>query len=62
MTTAEQASEQGRFAAREFLAEYERRTGTKPPPEFAFEMGYLRGRADAAEAFTAMLEGKKAGG
>lgn len=58
MTTADQASEQGRFAAREFIAEYERRTGTEPPPEFAFEMGYLRGRTDGAAMAIELLERK----
>ena len=43
-----QASEQGRFAAREFIARYFRETGQQPPAEFAYEMGYLRGRSDAA--------------
>ena len=46
-TTADQASEQGRFAAREFIARYFRETGQQPPAEFAYEMGYLRGRSDA---------------
>ena len=49
MTDAsDQASEQGRFAAREFIARYFRETGQQPPAEFAYEMGYLRGRSDAA--------------
>ena len=42
------ASDQGRFAAREFIARYVRETGQAPPAAFAYEMGYLRGRGDAA--------------
>ena len=44
----DQASEQGRFAAREFIARYFCETGQAPPAVFAYEMGYLRGRSDAA--------------
>lgn len=45
---ADQASDQGRFAARAFIARYVRETGQQPPAAFAYEMGYLRGRSDAA--------------
>ena len=49
-----QASDQGRFAAREFLARWIRETGDTLSPTavdrllFTYEMGYLRGRSDAA--------------
>lgn len=52
--TADQASEQGRFAAREFVARFEREMGVPLSSLiaermlFAYEMGYLRGRSDAA--------------
>ena len=51
-----QASDQGRFAAREFLARYVRETGQHPPAVFAYEMGYLRGRSDAALEVTKMFD------
>ena len=54
--TSDQASEQGRFAAREFIARYVRETGQPPPAAFAYEMGYLRGRSDAALAATKMFD------
>jgi hypothetical protein len=47
-------SEQGRFAAREFVARWARETGEEPSAVvtdrmlFAYEMGYLRGRSAAA--------------
>lgn len=53
---SDQASEQGRFAAREFIARYVRETGQAPPVEFAYEMGYLRGRSDAALAAMKMFD------
>ena len=56
MTAADQASEQGRFAAREFIARYVRETGQPPPAAFAYEMGYLRGRSDAALETTKMFD------
>ena len=46
--SADEASEKARFAAREFIARYVRETGQQPPVEFAYEIGYLRGRSDAA--------------
>ena len=53
--SSDQASEQGRFAAREFIARYVRETGQAPPVEFAYEVGYLRGRSDAALAAIKMF-------
>ena len=44
---SDRASDQGRFAAREFIACFVRETGQQPPAAFAYEMGYLRGRSDA---------------
>lgn len=61
-SSSEQASEQGRFAAREFVARWTRETGETPPPMvsermlFAYEMGYLRGRSDAADAAMKMFD------
>lgn len=52
----DQASEQGRFAAREFFARYFRETGQAPPAVFAYEMGYLRGRSDAALEAMKMID------
>lgn len=49
----DRASEQGRFAARAFVARWYRETGEAPSPLvtermlFAYEIGYLRGRSDA---------------
>ena len=45
---SDHASDQGRFVAREFIARYVRETGQQPPAAFAYEIGYLRGRSDAA--------------
>ena len=52
----DQASEQGRFAGREFIARYFRETGQAPPAAFAYEMGYLRGRSDAALGAVKMFD------
>lgn len=58
----DQASEQGRFAAREFLARWTRETGEKPSAVvtdrmlFAYEMGYLRGRGDGSRATSQMFD------
>lgn len=58
----EAASQRGRFAAREFLARWCRETGaTLSPTEtdrllFTYEMGYLRGRSDAAEETMKMFD------
>lgn len=63
---ADQASDQARFAAREFVARFERDTDSKLSPIildrvlFAYEMGYLRGRGDgmlaAGEQYAALLK------
>lgn len=53
---SDQASDRGRFAAREFIARYVGETGQQPPAEFAYEMGYLRGRSDGAHEATKMFE------
>ncbi len=53
---SDQASDRGRFAAREFVARYVREVGRQPPVEFAYEMGYLRGRSDAAHEASEMFE------
>jgi hypothetical protein len=58
----DQASEQARFAAREFVARFVREAGVELPPVvtdrmlFAFEMGYLRGRSDGARAAIQMFD------
>lgn len=58
----DRASELGRFAAREMLARLQRETGETWSPDaidrmlFMFEMGYLRGRSDAAQEMTEMFE------
>jgi len=52
---ATRANEQALFAAREFVARYERETGVVLPAavadlaRFSYEMGYLRGRSVASE-------------
>ena len=53
---SDQASDQGRFAAREFIARYVRETGQSPSAAFAYEMGYLRGRSDGAEEALKMFD------
>lgn len=59
---SDQASQQGRFAAREFVARWTRMTGETLSPLvidrllFAYEMGYLRGRSDAADEAVEMFE------
>lgn len=56
------ASEQARFAAREFVARFARETGcdlgelVTDRMLFAFEIGYLRGRSDAAESMVEMMK------
>ncbi|HSX22302.1 MAG TPA: hypothetical protein VLE97_05955 [Gaiellaceae bacterium] len=64
----DRASELGRFAAREMLARLQRETGETWPPDavdrmlFMYEMGYLRGRSDAAqEAVEMFQQGSPAG-
>lgn len=62
MTDGDQVSEQGRFAAREFLAHWTRETGEVPSAVvtdrmlFAYEMGYLRGRSDGSQAASQMFD------
>lgn len=54
--TADQASDQARFAAREFLARWSHETGEDPSAVvtdrmlFAYEMGYLRGHGEGIRA------------
>ena len=49
----DQAGDQAKFAAREFVARWYRETGENPSAVitdrmlFAYEIGYLRGRSDA---------------
>ena len=56
------ADDQARFAAREFVARWYRETGEAPDfivsdrMLFAYEMGYLRGRSDAALMATEMFD------
>jgi hypothetical protein len=50
------ASERGRFAASAFIARFVRETGEPPPPAFAYEMGYLRGRSEAMEDSMKMFD------
>ena len=58
------ANEQALFAAREFVARYERETGAVLPvavadlARFTYEMGYLRGRSVAAEEALKMFSEK----
>lgn len=58
----DRASEQGQFAAREFLARWTRETGEVPSAVvtdrvlFAYEMGYLRGRSDAGREASQMFD------
>ena len=55
-------SEQGRFAAREFLARWARETGEEPGAVvtdrmlFAYEMGFLRGRSEGTLAASRMFD------
>ena len=61
----DQASEQARFAARKFVARFEREMGTnimgvtRDYMLFAFEIGYLRGRSAGAEVSMQMLASTK---
>jgi hypothetical protein len=53
---SDEVDEQGRFAAREFVARWARETGEELSAVvtdrmlFAYEMGYLRGRSDGSRA------------
>jgi hypothetical protein len=57
----EQASDQAKFAAREFVAKFERETESvlsevvRDHMLFAFEIGYLRGRTDGVAASIQMM-------
>ena len=59
---ATRTNEQAVFAAREFVARYERETGAVLPAavadlvRFAYEMGYLRGRSVASEEAMKMFD------
>jgi hypothetical protein len=63
--TGDRASEQGRFEAREFVARWSRETGevlsavVTDRMLFAYEMGYLRGRSDASQDMTKMMNERK---
>lgn len=60
-STADQVSDQGRFAAREFLAKYSLEADDRLL--FAYEMGYLRGHSEGMRASMAIydeLKGKRA--
>jgi hypothetical protein len=58
----DQANDQARFAAREFLARFARETGEELPTAvadfglFAYEMGYLRGHGDGMRAAGALFD------
>lgn len=57
-----EASEQARFAAREFVARWYRETGEPPSAVvtdrmlFAYEMGYLRGHGDSMRSSAMMID------
>jgi hypothetical protein len=59
---SDQASEQARFAAREFVARFDRDMGEPSSAVvtdrmlFAYEMGYPRGRSDAAPEAMKMFD------
>jgi hypothetical protein len=59
---ADQTGDQARFAAREFVARFEREMGgavgavVRDRMLFAYEMGYLRGRGDGMNAASAMYD------
>lgn len=62
MSASDQASDQARFAAREFVARWARETGevlsavVTDRMLFAYEMGYLRGRSDSTQVASKMFE------
>lgn len=64
-STSDQVSDQGRFAAREFLARWSRETGEDPSAVitdrmlFAYEMGYLRGHGEGLRASMAIYDETK---
>lgn len=53
---SDQVGDQSRFAARAFIARFVRETGQQPTAEFAYEIGYLRGRSDATLEVTKMFD------
>jgi hypothetical protein len=59
-SSSDLAADQARFAAREFLARFEREMGVDQSAVvrdrmlFAYEMGYLRGHGDGMRAAVAM--------
>lgn len=59
---ADQAGDQARFAAREFLVKWTRETGETPSDVdadrmlFAYEMGYLRGCGEGMRAASALYD------
>lgn len=59
---SDEASEQARFAAREFVARWYRETGEGPSAIvtdrmlFAYEMGYLRGHGDSMKTSSTMFD------
>lgn len=60
-----QAGDQARFAAREFVARWYRETGDGPSAVvtdrmlFAYEMGYLRGHGEGMRALMAIYDDMK---
>ena len=62
MTESDQAADQARFAAREFLARWKRESGEVLPPLvanrvlFVYEIGYLRGRREGMQAAMRMFD------
>lgn len=62
MTVSDEASEQARFAAREFVARWYRETGEAQSAVvtdrmlLAYEMGYLRGHGDSMKTSATMFD------
>jgi hypothetical protein len=62
VSASDRASDQGRFAAREFLARWSRETGevlsavVTDRMLFAYEIGYLRGHGDGTRASMALYD------
>lgn len=61
-TASDQANDQARFAAREFVARWARETGevlsavVTDRMLFAYEMGYLRGHGDSMKTASTMFD------